>query len=226
MCALLLTSFGCTEIFEDKESESKKSTKESESITYDTENNTESDTESDLLPPEKQALAYAAEEIDLLNYDYEKESYKEFLNKLDAFAAKLSYEVYADSDKESNLCISPVSVYMALATECANGETRDEILNAVGVTYDEVKNFTKILYARSNRYAYRSRLENELPLMLEELTNSIWVDKSTNLKEDGINNLANDFNCDLFSVNFKTGEGERAINEYIKEKHTRFLEAA
>lgn len=77
-------------------------------------------------------IAYASDAIDVDYSDYRQEGYAEFLDKLDAFSAKLTYEVYADGDKKTNICISPVSVYMALAlaTECANGETRDEILNA------------------------------------------------------------------------------------------------
>ena len=170
---------------------------------------------------EKYSLARASKAIDVNYSDSKEEGYEKFIDKLDAFAAKLSYEVYADSDKQDNICISPVSVYMALAlaTECANGETREEILNAVGVTYDEVKNFTKVLYAFSNReYYYTNILNNKKILAFEELSNSIWVDKNTTIKEDGINNLANNFNCDLFSVDFKTSEGEKAINAYIKEK--------
>ncbi len=171
--------------------------------------------------PENYSLALAAKAMEVKHSDSQQEGYEEFIDKLDTFAAKLTYEVYADSNKQSNICISPVSVYMALAlaTECANGETRDEILNAVGVTYDDVKNFTKILYAFSNReFYYTNMLNNKKILAFEELANSIWVDKNTTLKEDGINNLAYNFNCDLFSVNFKTSEGEKAINAYIKDK--------
>ena len=171
--------------------------------------------------PANYSLALAAKAMEVKHSDAKQEGYEGFIDKLDAFAAKLTYEVYADSNKQSNICISPVSVYMALAlaTECANGETRDEILNAVGVTYDEVKNFTKVLYGFSNReYYYTNMMNNKKILAFEELANSIWVDKNTTLKEDGINNLANNFNCDLFSVNFKTSEGEKAINAYIKEK--------
>ena len=171
--------------------------------------------------PEKYSLALAAKAIDVKHSDAKQAGYEEFLDKLDAFASKLTYEVYADSNKQTNICISPVSVYMALAlaTECASGETRDEILNAVGVTYDEVKNFTKVLYAFSNReYYYTNMMNKKKILAFEELANSIWADKSMTLKDEGINNLANNFNCDLFSVNFKTDEGEKVINAYIKEK--------
>lgn len=169
----------------------------------------------------KKQLALAANPIEVNHSDSQQDDYVEFLDKLDIFAAKLTYEVYSDSDKQSNVCISPVSVYMALAlaTECADGETRDEILNAVGVTYDEVKNFTKLLYAFSNReYYYTDKMHNKNILAFEELANSIWASKNITLKEEGINNLANDYNCDLFKVNFKNGEGAKAINEYIEEK--------
>lgn len=174
-----------------------------------------------LAEPESHNLALAAKAMEVNHSDSKQEGYEEFIDKLDYFAAKLTYEVYADSNKRSNICISPVSVYMALAlaTECANGETREEILNAVGVTYDEVKTFTKVLYAFSNReYYYTDIANNEKILAFEELANSIWADKKITLKEEGINNLATNFNCDLFSVNFKNGEGEKAINAYIKEK--------
>ena len=88
-----------------------------------------------------------------------------------------------------------------------------------GVTYDEVKNFTKVLYAFSNReYYYTNMMSQKKALAFEELANSIWIDKNTAFKEDGINSLANNFNCDLFSVDFKTSEGEKAINAYINEK--------
>jgi serpin B len=169
---------------------------------------------------ENYSLASAADTIKVKHSDLNQEGYDKFIEKLDAFAAKLTYEIYA-SNKQSNICISPVSVYMALAlaTECANGETREEILNAVGVTYDEVKNFTKVLYALSNsEYYYMDRTNNKKILAFEELVNSIWVSKDIALKEDGINNLASNFNCDMFSVNFANGEGEKLISDYIKEK--------
>ena len=173
------------------------------------------------VKPEKYSLALAAEAMKVGYSDAKQDGYEGFIEKLDVFAAKLTYEVYEESNKQTNLCISPVSVYMALAlaTECASGETRDEILNAVGVTYDEVKNFTKVLYAFLNReYYYTNMMGNKKVLAFSELANSIWADKSINLKEDGINDLASNFNCDLFSVDFKTSEGKKVINAYIKDK--------
>ena len=166
-----------------------------------------------LMPAEKKKSAVSKYLMD--------NEYLVFLDKLELFAAKLTYEVYSDSNKQTNVCISPLSVYMALALaiECTNGETREEMLNAVGVSYDEVKEFTEVLYAFSNREYYYTNVLNEKKILaFEELANSIWVDDSVTLKQDCMNSLADDFNCDQFGVDFSTAEGERAINAYIKEK--------
>ena len=164
-------------------------------------------------------VATAAAKIEVSYSDHRREGYQEFLDKLDRFAAKLSHEVYSDAENSDNFVISPISVYMALAlaTECADGETRNEILNAVGVTYDEVKGFTKYLYAFSNRVTYSDRTKEQIS-SLEQLSNSIWADDGTKLKDSGINSLANDYNCDLFAVDYGSSEANDAINAYIREK--------
>ena len=170
---------------------------------------------------EKYAVASAAKRAEVSFSDSRDESYLAFINKLDRFAAELTYQVYSDSNKQTNVCISPVSVYMALAlaVECSDGETRAEILNAVGVTYDEVRSFTKTLYSFANQsYTYRDALGGKSVSAFEELANSVWADNDVELKAAGVENLASNYNCDLFSVDFGTNEGEKAINSYIKEK--------
>lgn len=167
----------------------------------------------------KHFVATAAEKINVSYLDYRQDGYAEFLDKLDSFVARLSYEVYSDARSSKNFAISPISIYMALAlaTECASGETREEILNAVGVTYDEVKSFTKYLYAFSNRTFYSSGGKWQISAR-EQLSNSIWADNDIKLNQSGVNNLANNYNCDLFSVDFGGKKGNRAINAYIKDK--------
>ena len=164
-------------------------------------------------------LALAAPKINANYKDYTADDYVEFLDKLSAFSAKLTAEVYADTAGTKNFVISPVSVYMALAlaAECASGETRDQILNAVGVTYEEVQNFTRYLYACCNK-EYKTDEKNPQIRGAEELSNSIWVDNDVALLESGINNLATNYNCDMFSVNFGSSEADRAIRAYIKDK--------
>ena len=176
---------------------------------------------------EDHTLALAAPKISANYNDYRSDGYVEFLDKLSAFSAKLTAEVYADTAGTKNFVISPVSVYMALAlaTECAAGETRDQILNAVGVTYEEVQNFTKYLYACCNAEYKSNGLVNQTSAA-KELSNSIWVDDNATLTESGINNLATNYNCDMFSVDFGSSEAEKAIRAYIKDKTHGLIDSA
>ena len=62
------------------------------------------------------------------NYtDAQDEGYINFINKLESFYAKLSANTYTTfKDETDNMCISPVSIYMALALtiECSDNNTR------------------------------------------------------------------------------------------------------
>ena len=170
---------------------------------------------------EKYTVASAKEKRETTYKDAQNEDYIAFLEKLDSFSSKLAYGVYSDSDKLSNLCISPISVYMALALacECADGETRSEILNALGLSYEEVYTYTKYLYAFSNKeFNYTNLLGNKKASAFEDLSNSLWIDKDVQLKKDGIDRLAYDYNCDIFGVSFKDSSASKAINQYIKDK--------
>ena len=130
---------------------------------------------------EKYLLKAASTES--IESEYDVDELNAFLEKLDIFSAKLTHEVY--KVENGNYCISPVSIYMALsiAIECANNETRDEMLNAVGVTYDEVKKFTNYLYCSLNKeYYYDNYLGNEKLASLIDLSNSIWIDNNFDVK--------------------------------------------
>ena len=150
--------------------------------------------------------------------DHKQPDLKSFLDKLDLFAAKLTYELYSEAEGYENLAISPVSVYMALAlaVECSNGETRDEILGAIGVSYDEVAMFTKYIYAYAN-LAYYSNDEDKQLSAFSRLANSIWADNDVSLKETGVDRLTADYNCDMFTVDYNSNEANEAINAYIED---------
>lgn len=171
---------------------------------------------------EKYLIKGAEEKVAINSNIYLDNSFNVFLNKIDQFALKLTCEIYDNSNGKDNVCISPLSVYMALALacECANNQTRTEILEAVGVTYSEVSEYTKYLYTILNKeFTYRDMYGKEKVLAFEELSNSIWADKDLDLLTTGINNLSTNYNCDLFKVSFsKIDEASKAINQYIKNK--------
>lgn len=171
-------------------------------------------------PSKKDTVALAAPKIDAPRTP--PQGYAEFADKLQLFAAKLTTELCAENDGKTNVCISPISVYMALAMacECSNGNTRKQILDTVGVTYEEVSNFTKYLYAYcNNEYLATNEHGKKKTMGLEELANSIWADDNrVELKEACAENLAENFHCDSFVTDFDSNAGENAINNYIEEK--------
>lgn len=144
-----------------------------------------------------------------------------FLNKINNFASKLTVELYNDSskNKNDNYCISPVSIYMglAMAIECSNGNTRDEILNTVGVTYKEVEMFTEYIFSVMNREAYSD--DNETLYYCQKLANSIWINENLKLKKNGLERLASLYNCSSYYTPFTTNNenASKAVNDYIKE---------
>ena len=158
------------------------------------------------------------------NYtDIKDEGYINFINKLESFYAKLSANTYTTfKDETDNMCISPVSIYMALALtiECSDNNTRQEILDAIGVTYEEVKQYTKLIYSQLNN----EYLEDGTVSCIELLTNSIWFEESIELKEIGLTSLADNYNCSSYGVPFKNNNGtaNKALQDYVN-KNTKGL---
>lgn len=167
------------------------------------------------------AVALADEKTDASEFKWhETDEYVSFLAKLEAFSAKLTAEFNERYGATDNFVISPISVYMtlALAIECSDGETRDEMLQAVGVTYEEVNEYTKYLYSDCNRESeYKASITNKKSF-LEMLNNSIWLDDDTVFNNEGVNKLASNYNCDVFKVEFESGQAKRLIGQYIESK--------
>lgn len=140
-----------------------------------------------------------------------------FLEKLEDFSHKISVEIYDGTDE--NYLVSPVSIYMALAMviECTNGETREEVLNAVGVTYDEVINFTKYIYGLANRKYYD---KNNKLSAFEELANSIWIEESIDLKKACLDILSEYYHVDSLHVPFKNNPvyANDLLKKYVHDK--------
>lgn len=169
----------------------------------------------------EELVSASAEKKSVSYTDYKDEGYRAFLQKLDVFAAKFSAKAYEKYGEGENISVSPISVYMALALVCesADGETRQEILDAVGVTYEEVNKYTKYLYAFCNQEFYAWNEDNERVISgYELLTNSIWLDDSVPFKNEGVEKLSNDYNCDVFQTDFGTDKAKNALKSYIEEK--------
>lgn len=170
---------------------------------------------------ERHAVAFAAEKQETNYKDFQDEEYELFLEKIQRFSAKLTSEIAEKYGQNDNFAISPISVYMALALacECAEGETRQEIIDAVGVTYEEVNKYTAKLYAYANsEYVQHNITGVKQIVAYQSLYNSIWLDDSVKFVSDGVNKLANEYNCDVFQASVKNGEMEKLIEKYIENK--------
>ncbi len=154
---------------------------------------------------------------------YKSDEYTAFNSKLTDFSSKISALLYKEfGDGNENISFSPVSVYMALAlaVECSDGQTREEILEALGMSYEDVSEFTSILYSKRNTsYYYNGALTGQKKVCaFEEMHNSVWIDGSISVNKENAAKLAKNFNADIFSVNFKNGEADRVIKQYINDK--------
>ncbi len=154
-----------------------------------------------------------------LSYDPE---HQEFISDLSLFSANLCDALFREFNTDkNNLCFSPVSVYMALAlaAECTGGQTRAQLLDALGMSYEEVKEFTGILYSVCNRsYTGYTATGKEKTVAFSELNNSVWLDGSVGIDKHSADSLAKNYNADIFGVDFGSGEADRVIKQYISDK--------
>lgn len=157
------------------------------------------------------------------NTNYSKDDYSSFLNKLSYFGADFSEKYYDYYEINNNLAVSPISLYMALslAIECSNGNTRDELLNAMGVTYEEVNQFTSVLLSNLSKESYITDDNgNEKLISKLDLTNSIWIQDDLIVKDNCINELANNYYCYPYKADFYNNniKANLAIKEFIYDK--------
>ncbi len=174
------------------------------------------------------AVALASNKKDVGN-NYRTPEYLIFEEKLSDFSARLSEQLCLKfSTDNENLCFSPISVYMALAlaVECSGGETRAQLLRALNMSYDEVRQFTEVIYSVCNKEYYYNQVLTEKKKIsaFSELNNSIWLDDSVMIDRDSANALAKNYNADIFGVNFKNGEADKVIKQYINDKSRGLLD--
>ena len=133
------------------------------------------------------------------------EGYNAFLTKVKDFSYKLSEYVYDDYEGDKNFVISPYSIFMALAmtVESTNGTSREEILSALNISYEELYTYLKNLYSdHKKEFKGENMLGNKFTQGLEDINNSIWVEEGLTLKEDTMNSLADNFYVSTYKVPF------------------------
>lgn len=156
--------------------------------------------------------------VPLTYEESQNDGYNSFKNKTEEFAAKFAAATFDASQSKSNFAVSPISVYSALslAAECAGGDTRSELLSALGVSYEELQSYFPTLYrSLSLEHKQGNKIVGAL-----DLSNSIWVNEGTQVNQPCIDRLSNVYYAYSYSADFKNGNASanEAIREFVKEQ--------
>lgn len=132
-----------------------------------------------------------------------------FYEGLNNFAVKTGIEVLKNS--QGNVNYSPMSLYysLALLSEGAKGETKEEILSLLGVSEEadislQCRNF------------YRHIFTNNQVSKLK-IANSLWINDEIDVKEDFAENAAENFFASCYKVDFSENNTKKMMAEWIKE---------
>ena len=119
--------------------------------------------------------------------------------------------------------MSPVSMFagLSLAAECAGGNTRAEILDALGVSYEELTAQSMNLYRTLNveheggGIVIGNQKTGEL-----RFGNSIWLQKGFTVKQACADALAENFGCYSYQVDFQNNNrsANKLISDFIKKQ--------
>jgi serine protease inhibitor len=174
------------------------------------------------MPNLKKYSISSAADVNSPDYELLRNSdYLDFLEKLSDFSTEMTEIAYQTVGNNRNFCISPVTAYMALAiiAECSNGETRQEVLDALGLTYEQISTYTKALVAfRNMEYSNKNSYGTDVVSAYEKLSSSIWLSDDLIYRQSGVNSLVNNYYCDVYAASFKDGTAKKMINQYVEYK--------
>ena len=143
--------------------------------------------------------------------------YEEFESQYNDFAMLMATEYASYYNENRNTVISPLSIFssLALAAECSNGNTKEELLEALGINYITLsKNYTKLYQSSTYEVLQKKKIT-----AAEQLSNSIWIDHTFPVKDATLDHLAQDYYCDPFYINFKKSKiASNYISKYIKKQ--------
>ncbi len=113
--------------------------------------------------------------------------------------------------EENNIVLSPLSAYLllCLAANGAEGETLTELETALGAPCEQLNALCGKLVARLTEPAGRTTLE---------IANSVWVDNSSDLLDEFREQIAKDFDAEVFSVDMDTDSTLKGVNEWVSNK--------
>ena len=154
--------------------------------------------------------------------DYSAREGEDFIavsQSAERFAAKFASAALQGADAGTNYAVSPVSAYMALAMAgaCANGQTREEIITALGVSYQTLESGFSDFY-RSVVSEHKSDLGKVTGVVAP--ANSVWLNEGTAFKQDCLQTLADKYYSYSYSADFAHGNqsANLAVRNFVKKQ--------
>ncbi len=135
---------------------------------------------------------------------------------LNAFSYKTAAAVLQDADTSG--CYSPLSLYQTLSVLAsgAEGNTRDQILNLLGISD------LQTLSQESGKLYRVNYKDNDVNVL--KIANSLWLDdESSNgatmeYNPDWLQSAAKDYYADIYAADFGSAETAQAMGSWIAEK--------
>lgn len=135
------------------------------------------------------------------------------------FSTQFAAAMYKEHAPKENFAVSPVSVYtgLSLAAACAAGETRAQLLDALGVTETELTEgftpFYRSLTADGKDNAGKQRT-------MLHIANAIYVGEGTQVRDECLDTLATDYFCNTYAADFAgdNSGANRAVRNFVKEQ--------
>lgn len=164
-------------------------------------------------------LGKPAKDTDVTYNEIIDKDYVAFRNNIDGFSSAFASSAFKSYEGVENFAVSPISVYMALslASECAYGDTRTEILDALGTSYEDLQKHFSTLY-RSLNVEYKSYEDKIISTL--KLGNSIWVQKGTEVNTSCIDALSKYYYAYSYSADFEKDNknANLAIRNFVKKQ--------
>lgn len=151
---------------------------------------------------------YEAWRADQLSMHTQPEGYAD---SLAAFFSNLNQSILTDNNGKNVAC-SPVNIYMALAmlAETTGGESRQQILNALGVdSIEAIRTQAKQVW--QGHY-------NDDGLSTSILANSLWLQENYGFNLDTANFLADNYYASVFQGDLGSEEMNNALKAWLDEQ--------
>lgn len=145
---------------------------------------------------------------------------KDIIIGLNKLGFNITEEIYKNN--EENILFSPLSLSsaMAMLVNGADGDTKEEIINAMGtnedtlnITYNQIIN---LLNSYSEERDFGSG--DKVKTTIINTANSAWFNKDVEIEKDFVDKIKKYYDADTMNVDFNDPNTKDIINKWIEDK--------